>query len=99
MELHLAHLERSGVAVPHEIPDQAAVVAHRFGALAVGNSGSLHDGIVISHVVDKAYKPIVQYWKGLAQDIIQFRYPGALEAVFGVTHLKPPGGYKMERVF
>jgi hypothetical protein len=99
MELHLAHLERGGVAVPHEIPDEAAVVAHRFGALAVGNSGSLYDGIVVSHVVDKAYKPIVQYWKNLAEDIFQFRYPGAVEAVFGIAHLSPPGGERIEWVF
>ena len=42
-ELVLHHLERSRVAVAHQIANEAPVVAHRLRALAVGDPGRLDD--------------------------------------------------------
>jgi hypothetical protein len=94
VELNLAHLEGSCVAVPHEVPDKAPIVAHRFGALAIGNSGGLNDGVVITHVIDEAYKAVVQHRKSLTEDLFQFRYPDPVEAVFCISHLRPPEGFE-----
>ena len=54
VELDLAHLERRGVPVAHQIADQAGILLHPPGAAAIGDAGRLHDRGVVAHVVDDA---------------------------------------------
>jgi len=60
VEFDLAHLERGGVPVAHEVADQALVISDGFGAFAVGNAGGLADGGVVAHIVDDADKAVVE---------------------------------------
>ena len=64
VEFDLAHLERGGVPVAHEVADQALVIGDGFGAFAVGNAGGLADGGVVAHVVDDADKAVVEDFVG-----------------------------------
>lgn len=64
VELDLAHLERGGVPVAHEVADQALIVLDMFGAGAVGDAGGLHDGGVVAHVVDDADEAVVEDFVG-----------------------------------
>ena len=68
VELDLAHLERCGVPVPHQVADQSFVVADRFRALAVGDPGRLHHGRVVPHVVDHADEAVVEHGQRLEQE-------------------------------
>ena len=60
VEFDLAHLERGGVPVPHEVADQAFVVLHRFGAFAVGHAGGVGDCSVVAHVINDADEPVIE---------------------------------------
>jgi hypothetical protein len=46
------------MAMPHQIPDQAAVIPDRPGTLAVGHSSRLNDCRVVSHVVNEGDEPV-----------------------------------------
>jgi hypothetical protein len=59
--LDLAHLERRGVAVPHEIVDQPAILADLLGAAAVADPCRLHHRGVVAHVVDDADETVIEH--------------------------------------
>ena len=61
MVFDLAHLERRGVAVPHQIVDQAAILADLLGAAAVGHARGLHHGGIVAHVIDHAHEAMVEH--------------------------------------
>ena len=72
VQFDFAHLERRGVAVPHQVANQVpplvgAVVVRVKG---VTDAGSLHDGRVGSHVVSDANKPVVKDRKFVSQDSV-----------------------------
>src|SRR5262245_48753298 len=71
MVLDLAHLERRGVAVPHEIVDQPAVLADLLGAAAVAHARGLHDGGIVAHVVDHSDEAVIEHRQDLEQDLLQ----------------------------
>jgi hypothetical protein len=67
VELDLAHLERGGVPVAHEVADQALVVLDVLGAGAVGDAGGLDDGGIVAHVVDDADEAVVKHGVGAVE--------------------------------
>ena len=75
--LDLAHLERRRVAVPHQIVDQAAILADPLGAAAVGDARRLHDRGVVAHVVDDADEAVVEHRQRLVEDFLERRHGGA----------------------
>src|SRR5882724_10740801 len=77
VELDLAHLEGRGVAVAQQVVDEAAVLAHLLGALAVGDARRLHDRGVIAHVVDDAHEAVVEHREGLVENLFERRDSGA----------------------
>jgi hypothetical protein len=84
--------------VSHEIPDQTTVIAYGFGALSVGDPGGLYDRVVVAHVINKAYKAVVQYREGLAQDLLQFGHTNPFKAFFFYAHERPPGDGNKNRI-
>jgi len=76
VKLDLAHLERRGVAVAHEIADQAPILAHLLGAAPVGDARRLHHGAVVAHVVHHADEPMVEHRKRQVQDLLHRRDRG-----------------------
>ena len=75
--LDLAHLERRRVPVPHQIVDEAPVLADPPGAAPVGDARRLHDRAVVAHVVDDPDKAVVEHRQGLVEDFLQRRHGGA----------------------
>jgi hypothetical protein len=73
MVLDLAHLERRRVAVPHQIVDEAAILADLPGAAAVADPRGLHHGGIVAHVVDDADEAVIQHRQGLVEDFLQRR--------------------------
>ena len=71
MELDLAHLERRGVRVTHEIAHQRAVVLHPLGPGAIGNPSRLDHGGVVSHVIHDPHEPVIENMERHAEDRIQ----------------------------
>ncbi len=70
MELELAHLEGSGVLVPQEVADEAAVLADLLRPFAVGDARSLDHGLIAAHVVHDPDEAVVQHLEGDAQDLV-----------------------------
>src|SRR4030095_4365092 len=60
VELQLHHLERRRVLVPHEVADEAAVLADALRAEPVADARRLHDGRVAAHVVDEIDEAAVE---------------------------------------
>ena len=85
--LDLAHLERRRVAVPHEIVDQAAVLADLLGAAAVGDARGLHDGGVVAHVVDDADEAVVEHRQRLEKNLLQRRRDSAAASLRAAARL------------
>ena len=73
VQFDLAHLERRGVAMPHEIADQVFIVARAARACPVGHAGRLHDRRVVAHIVDDADKPAVKDPERFAENTFQRR--------------------------
>src|SRR5882672_4794090 len=71
--LDLAHLERRRMAMPHQVVDQPAVLADLLGAAAVAHPGGLHDGSIVSHVVDDADKSVIENRQRLEKNFLQGR--------------------------
>jgi hypothetical protein len=57
-ELVLHHLERRGMPMPHEVANQASVIANGFRPLTVGDAGGLDNRRVVPHVVDESDKSV-----------------------------------------
>jgi len=76
VQLDLAHLEGRGVAVAHEIADEAAVGADALGALAVGDPRGLHDRAVVAEVVDDPHEAVVEHRDRPVEDLLQGRHRG-----------------------
>ncbi len=74
--LDLAHLERRRVTVPHEIVDEAAILADLLGAAAVAHPRGLHDGGIVAHVVDDADEAVIEHGQRLVEDFLQRRGDG-----------------------
>ena len=74
VELDLAHLEWRGVAVAHQVADQAGILLHPLGAAPVRNPRGLHDGGVVAHVVDDTNEAMIQHRDGLKQHRLQRRH-------------------------
>ncbi len=75
--LDLAHLERRGVPMAHQVLDKPAVLADLLGALAVGDAGRLHDRRIVAHVIDYAHEAMIQHGRRLVEDRLQRRHRGA----------------------
>jgi hypothetical protein len=71
--LDLAHLERRGVPVAHQVVDQPAVLADLLGAAAVGDARRLHDGGVVAHVVDHPDEAVVEHRDRLVENLLERR--------------------------
>src|SRR5208282_5829047 len=52
-ELELDHLERRCVAMAHQVPNETAVIADRFGPLSIRDARRLDNRRVVPHVVHK----------------------------------------------
>ena len=76
VKLDLAHLERGGVPVAHQVADQSGILLYPLGAAAIGDPGRLHDGVVISHVVDDADEAVIEDRNGLIQQGLERRHGG-----------------------
>src|SRR6516162_2644315 len=77
MILDLAHLERRGVTVTHQIVDESPVLADLSGPAAIGDSRRLNDSSVVTHVIDNADKTVIEHRQRLAKDLLQRRHRGA----------------------
>ena len=64
-ELHLGHLERRGVPMPHEVADQRAIVRHRLRPRLIAHPGRLHHGLIVAHRIDEAHEAVVEHRKFL----------------------------------
>lgn len=61
-----------------QIPDQPAIVPRRLGALGVGHSRGVNDGLVIAHHVNKLDEAVVVEVDGGFRDHVKkLRYVGA----------------------
>ena len=74
--LDLAHLERRRVAMPHEIIDEAAILANPPRAAPVGDARRLHDRAVIAHIVDDPDKAVIEHRDRLVEDLFERRDGG-----------------------
>ena len=63
----LAHLERRGVPVPHQVADQPGILADPARAAAVDDPRRLHDGRVVAHVVDDADEAVIEHRHGVVE--------------------------------
>jgi hypothetical protein len=52
-KLELDHFEWGGVAMAHQVSNQAAVVSNRTGTLTVRDTCGLNDGSIVPHVIDQ----------------------------------------------
>jgi hypothetical protein len=48
------------VPVPHQVPNQAAIIAAPLSPLAVADPCGLDDGRIIAHVIDQSDETVVQ---------------------------------------
>src|SRR2546423_6236921 len=74
MELELAHLERRGVAVAHQVVDQSGVLADLLRARAVRHPRGLDDRGIVTHVVDDPDEPMVEDRDGLIEERLHRRH-------------------------
>ena len=77
VQLEVAQLERRGVAVAHQVADQAAVRGHLAGAAAVGDARALHHGVVVAHVVDHPHEAAVEHGERAVQHLLHRGHGGA----------------------
>ena len=85
--LDLAHLERRGVTVAHEVVDQPGVVASLARALAIRDASRLDHRRVVAHVIDDADEAVVKDRDRLEKDFLQGRHGGAP----GLVAIRPLG--------
>ena len=69
--LDLAHLERRGMAVAHQVADQAGVLGHPPRAAAIRHPRRLHDRRIVAHVVDHPDEAVIQHRNRLEQHRFQ----------------------------
>ena len=65
--LDLAHLERGGVPVAHQVADQPGVLGDAAGSPPIGHPRRLHDRRIVAHVVDHPDEAVVEHWDRLEQ--------------------------------
>ena len=56
--------------VPHQIVDEALVVAGAFGSAPVGDAGGLHDGGIVPHIVHDADEAVIEDGEGLIENVL-----------------------------
>jgi hypothetical protein len=71
VELDLAHFERRGVGMPHEVADQSRILSLRSSPSAVRHSGRLHYRIIIAHVVHDPNKSVIKDRELAAKNLIE----------------------------
>jgi len=85
VELDLAHLERRGVLMAHEVVDEARVGADGPRARAIGHARGLDDRMVVAHVVDHPDEPLVEHRHRLIQQRLHGLRDGPMGGCAHVT--------------
>ena len=63
--------------MPHQILDEAAVLVHALGALAVGDACRLHHRRIVAHVIDDADEAVVEHGNRRVENLLERRHGGA----------------------
>ena len=63
--------------MPHQIIDQALILADPPGAATVGDARRLHHRRIVAHIVDDPHKAVIEHRQRLVQDLLERRYRGA----------------------
>ena len=72
VQLDFAHLERASNAEWRiRVPDQPCIITHGLRTFAVRHPRSLHDGRIVTHVIDDTDKAVIEHWKDFVQTILK----------------------------
>lgn len=71
VQLDLAHLERRGVMVAHQVANEPPVVAHLLSASAVRHPSSLNHRRIVAHDVNDTDEAMVEDGYTIAGDMVQ----------------------------
>jgi hypothetical protein len=85
MQLQFAHFERGRVRIAQQVANQAAILMYLFRPGSVGNSRGLHNGRIVTHVIDDPDMAMIKDRKSLAENIVESANCRAVDV--GVLHV------------